>query len=68
MNKLNKYLTYTSKSGAIEAEIAYRCEIYKAGNKRYRLKEVREEVEKEAESWEEGLYEVHEDFGIRFIG
>lgn len=55
---------FTDKSGAIEAEIEFRCLIYKSNNKPYTRKEVREKVEKEYKNKPEGTYVVN-DFGVK---
>ncbi len=55
---------FTDKSGAIEAEIQFRCEVYSANNKPYHRKEVRSKVEREYESKPEGTYVVNE-FGVK---
>lgn len=55
---------FTTKSGAIEAEIDFRCRVYRAQKKPYNRKEVRAKVEKEYQFKKEGTYVVNE-FGVK---
>lgn len=55
---------FVTKGGAIEAEIEFRCKVYRAQKKPYHRKEVRAKVEKEYRTKPEGTYVVNE-FGVK---
>ena len=55
---------FTTKGGAIEAEIEFRCKVYQAQKKPYNRAEVRQKVEHEYKLKPEGTYVVNE-FGVK---
>lgn len=62
---MRRFKFITGRKGAIDAEVKFRVDIYKAANVSYNEKNIREEVEKM--TWKKGMYEVT-DLGIRYIG